>query len=70
MNAGQAKHFPQIKNTDSFIYIHTKGWNIELPSEVKQKMLSSRKQKLVKPVNDTFLRCESLLRTTARREKS
>lgn len=37
MNAGQAKHFPQIKNTDSFIYIHTKGWNIELPSEVKQK---------------------------------
>lgn len=29
VSAGQTKRCPQIKATDSFTYIHTKGWNIE-----------------------------------------
>lgn len=71
MSAGQTKHFPQIKTTDSFLYIHTKGWNIENSFWGKAKNVELQgKKKLIKPLGDTFHLCESLLRTMARREKS
>lgn len=72
MSAGQTKHFPQIKTTDSFLYIHTKDWNIEnsFRDKAKNVELQGKKKKLINPVGDTFHLCESRLRTTARREKS